>query len=361
MIEFSESQRKTVATGLTLLSLAVVVAFVTFVAWLGIKVLEYVSPAIVPVIAGLFLAMFFKPYYAWWLRQVRNPSAAVTLMMLSVLLPAALFLWYFGAFVVDQATHLISQAPELAAKFLDWFHATFPKAKELADTLGVPYQNWIEIYKLKAAQVGFSVIGYLTGIVSGLVAMLFFVYFLTRPAMRGEDYVREMPFLKEDTKSFVAEQINAFLDIIVSFFQRQVVICLLEGCFYGLGFMLVGLPYGFIIGFSLGVLNLVPLFGTVICLPIALPLAYFGTGGSLAQLIGVLVVWLIGQILDGYCITPKIQGDKTGLGYAGVIFSFFFWGAVFQSIIGLLLAIPLSAFCVVLWRALKSRYIKPVV
>ena len=361
MIEFSESQRKTVATGLTLLSLSVVFAFVTLMAWLAVKVLAYVSPAITPVIAGLFLAMFFKPYYAWWRRLVHNPSAAMTLMLLSVFVPASLLIWHFGSFVVDQASNLVSQAPDLAAKFLDWFHTTFPKAKDLADKLGVPYQDWIEVYKVKVAQVGFSVIGYLTGLASWLVALLFFAYFLTRPDMRGEDYVREMPFLKDDTKGFVAEQINAFLDIVVSFFQRQVVICLIEGCYYGLGFMLVGLPYGFVIGFALGVLNLIPLFGTVICLPIALPLAYFGVEGSTFQLVGVLAVWLVGQVLDGYCITPKIQGDKTGLGYAGVIFSFFFWGAVFQSIIGLLLAIPLSAFCVVLWRALKSRYIKPVV
>ena len=72
-------------------------------------------------------------------------------------------------------------------------------------------------------------------------------------------------------------------------------------------------------------------------------------------------VWAIGQMLDGYCITPKIQGNKTGLGYAGVIFSFFFWGTVLGPVLGLLLAIPLSAFCAVLWRALKSKYIRPVV
>jgi predicted PurR-regulated permease PerM len=33
---------------------------------------------------------------------------------------------------------------------------------------------------------------------------------------------------------------------------------------------------------------------------------------------------------------------------------------VFKSLLGLLLAIPLSAFCIVLWNALKDRYIRPV-
>ncbi|MGN0854709.1 MAG: AI-2E family transporter [Kiritimatiellia bacterium] len=361
MIDFTEGQRKTVAAGLTLLSLAVVVAFVSFVAWLVITVLGCVSSAITPVVIGLFLAMFFKPYYEWWRRWVRNPSAATALMLCSILVPLSLLLWYFGSFVTDQLSNLIAQAPDLVARFLDWFHTMCPNAKALADKIGIPYQDWVDFYKLKAAQVGVGALGYLSGIVGWLVALVFFVYFLTRPEMRGEDYVKELPFLKAETKGFVAEQIDSFLDIIVSFFQRQVIICLVEGCLYGLGFLLVGLPYGFIIGFALGVLNLVPFFGTVVCLPIALTLAYLGVDGSLLRLVGVLGVWLAGQILDGYCITPKIQGDRTGLGYAGVIFSFFFWGSVFRSFLGLLLAIPLSAFCVVLWRALKSRYIKPVV
>ena len=146
----------------------------------------------------------------------------------------------------------------------------------------------------------------------------------------------------------------------MSFFQRQTVICLIEGCLYGAGFALVGLPYGFLIGFALGVLNLVPFFGSLVCLPVALPLAYFGHEGSLTRLVLVLCVWCAGQVLDGYFITPKIQGNRTGLGYAGVIFSFIFWSTLLGPLLGMLLAIPLSAFCVVLWRALKATYIKPI-
>ena len=69
----------------------------------------------------------------------------------------------------------------------------------------------------------------------------------------------------------------------------------------------------------------------------------------------------LGENIEQVFKTLVLQGDKTGLGYAGVIFSFFFWGIVLGPVLGLLLAIPLSAFCVVLWRALKSKYIRPVV
>ena len=284
-------------------------------------------------------------------------------MLLTIFVPLGFFLWYAGAVTVDQISNLIRQGPTMAHQVLDWLRTTFPKSVGLMDQLGIKYENIGELYTNyggAALKAGSGALKFFGGAVQALVTLIFFVFFLTSRPRRGSDIVAQMPFLKPETRAFVAEQIDAFVDILVSFFQRQTVICLIEGVYYGLGFALVGLPYGFLLGFLLGVLNLVPLFGTVVCLPIALPLAYF-SGGSVTRLVLVLSVWAIGQLLDGYCITPKIQGNKTGLGYAGVIFSFFFWGTVLGPVLGLLLAIPLSAFCAVLWRALKSKYIRPVV
>ena len=364
MIELSEGQRKTVATGLTVLSLTLVVAFVVITAWLVLKLLSFAAPAIIPVVLGFFLALFFKPYYLWWKRCLHNPTLALIVMLATVLAPLGLILWYAGAVMVDQVSNLMTQAPTLVGKVADWFHATFPKLHALLMQLGAAEENIGDLYTkygATALRAGASALKCLTGILSALVTLLFFVFFLTSKERRGKEIVSQMTFLKDSTREFVAEQVDAFIDILVSFFQRQTVICLIEGVMYGTGFWAVGLPYGFLIGFVLGVLNLIPLFGSVVCLPVALPLAYFVHGGSLTRLLLVLGVWGLGQFLDGYFITPRIQGNKTGLGYAGVIFSFFFWGTILGPMLGMLLAIPLSAFCVVLWRALKSKYIRPVV
>ena len=365
MIEFSDGQRKTVAAGLTLLALSFVFAFVAVVAWAVFKALSFAAGAIVPVVLGFFLSLFFKPYYVWWRRLLKNPTLALSAMLATVFVPLGVFLWYAGAVTVDHITNLMRQGPEAARQALEWVRATFPKTVSLLEQLGIACDSIGSIYSsyggaaIKAGSGG--ALKFAGGALSALVTLIFFVFFLTSKPRRGSDVVSQMPFLKPATRAFVAEQIDAFVEILVSFFQRQTVICLIEGVYYGLGFALVGLPYGFLIGFTLGVLNLVPLFGTVVCLPIAVPLAYFAAGGSATRLVLVLAVWAIGQVLDGYLITPKIQGNKTGLGYAGVIFSFFFWGTVLGPVLGLLLAIPLSASCVVLWRALKSKYIRPVV
>ncbi len=302
------------------------------------------------IILGIFLAMFFRPYYEVWRRYVRHPALAGVLMLVSVLLPVGFVAWYGGARIAAEVSSLIEKWPAIVAKYQEWTQEFLPN---------VNVSDYFDAIRKPAIGVGKSVMSFFQGALVWLLALVFMLYFVTRPDMRGEDVVEKMPFLKDETKSFVAEQFNAFLDIMISFFQRQTKICLLEGCIYGAGFWLVGLPYGFLIGFALGVLNLCPFLGTIVCMPVALPLAYF-FGGSWLRMVLVIAVWAFGMLLDGYVITPKIQGNKTGLGYAGVIFSFIFWGSVFNSMLGLLLAIPLSAFCVVFWRAVKSRYLKPV-
>ena len=364
MIEFTEGQRKTVATGLTVLSLTLVVAFAAFTAWLVLKLLSFAAPAIVPVVLGFFLALFFKPYYGWWTKTLRNPTLALVALLVTVFVPAGLLLWYAGAVLVGQIANLMAQGPELVRQVTAWSQATFPNLHSLLEQVGLSNDSMGEFYTKYAPaafKAGTGALKCLSGVLTALVTLIFFFFFLTSKERRGSEIVSQLTFLKETTRGFVAEQVDAFVDILVSFFQRQVVICLIEGVMYGTGFWLVGLPYGFLLGFTLGVLNLIPLFGSVVCLPVALPLAYFVRDGSLTRLVRVLIVWGIGQCMGGYFITPKIQGDKTGLGYAGVIFSFFFWATILGPMLGMLLAIPLSAFCVVLWRALKSKYIRPVV
>lgn len=378
MITFTPSQNKMVATGVAVFSFAIVLAFVMCIGWVALKFLDMASPALTPVILGAFLAMFFKPYYNWLLIRIRNPTLTLLLMAFSVLLPLGLILWFSGAFIVDQIVNLVKAAPMILERLSLWVSTRFPQAQSFFASLGVPDEQLkffsdpkafsqgllgqaAGTYGVTAVKAGVGALKYLSAVGTTLLSLLFFVFFLMRPDVNGKDCARHLPFLKAETRAFVAEQIDSFIGILISFFQRQILICLVEGMLYGTGFMLVGLPYGFILGFMLGVLNLVPFLGTILILPIAIPIAFFGDGGSLLHLVGVLGVWITGQLMDGYLITPKIQGDKTGLGFAGVIFSFLFWGIVFQSMLGLLLAIPLSAFCTVLWRGIKRRYIREVI
>ena len=215
MIEFTDSQKRTIASGLTVLSLSLVFAFAAVVAWMILKLLSFASAAIVPVVLGFFLSLFFKPYYELLLRVVKNPTLAIVLMLLTVFVPLGLFLWYAGAVTVDQISHLIRQGPDLVRQTLGWFRETFPKSVSLLDQLGVRYDGLGDLYTnyggaaLKAGSGALKLAG---GLLSALVTLIFFVFFLMSRPRRGSDVVAQMPFLKDETRAFFMSLQQAFID-----------------------------------------------------------------------------------------------------------------------------------------------------
>jgi predicted PurR-regulated permease PerM len=135
------------------------------------------------------------------------------------------------------------------------------------------------------------------------------------------------------------------------------VVALLQGLLFASGFALVGLKYGFVIGLMLGLLNIVPYLGSIVGLAVALPVAFFQTGGGFDVLAWTILVFTVVQLIESYILTPRIMGDRTGLHPMVIIIAIFFWGTAFGGIWGMILAIPLTAFLVVFWRLIKAKYI----
>ena len=147
----------------------------------------------------------------------------------------------------------------------------------------------------------------------------------------------------------------------VAFFRGQLVIASIQGLLFAIGFSLVGLKYGAVIGITLGFLNIVPYLGNIIGLGTALPIAFFQDGGGLGRVAAVLVVFAVVQSIEGYFLTPKIMGDRTGLHPVAIIIAIFFWGTALSGISGMILAIPLTAFLVVFWRLAREKYVHELV
>ena len=218
MLNFTDEQKRVISASLTLLSVAVMVAFAVVLFKAVVFALSFASPAIVPVLLGFFLALFFKPYYSWWKKILPHPSLAMVAMLLTVFLPVGFLLWYAGSVLVDQLSNLVRQGPQLVSQVAEWFRATFPRLHSLFLELGVPYDNVGQLYDkygVTALKAGSGVLHCLSGVLSVLVALIFFVFFLMTKDRRGSEIVQQLAFLKDDTRSFVAAQIDAFVDILV--------------------------------------------------------------------------------------------------------------------------------------------------
>ncbi|NOQ14786.1 MAG: AI-2E family transporter, partial [Methyloprofundus sp.] len=166
-----------------------------------------------------------------------------------------------------------------------------------------------------------------------------------------------LPFLKPETAKDLIYLFHEFVCLVVSFFRGQIIIALLQGVLFAVGFSLAGLEYGAVLGITLGFLNLVPYLGSMLGLAVCLPIAWFQVNGGMDLLLIVSLVFAVVQMIEGYIITPRIMGDRTGLHPMVIIVAIFFWGSALGGILGMILAIPLTAFLVVLWRLMKEKYI----
>jgi predicted PurR-regulated permease PerM len=201
----------------------------------------------------------------------------------------------------------------------------------------------------------------ITGLLGWVVLPVYFAFFLISEQQGSRKIGDYLPFLKSETREDVAYLVTEFVDIVVAFFRGQLVIAFLQGVLYAIGFALVGLKYGFIIGLLLGFLNIIPYLGSIIGLGTALPLAFFQPEGGIVKVALVLVVFTVVQLIESYWLTPKIMGDRTGLHPMAIIVAIFFWGSALNGIMGMILAIPLTAFLVVFWRLAKEKYVHELV
>ena len=108
---------------------------------------------------------------------------------------------------------------------------------------------------------------------------------------------------------------------------------------------------------ALGLLNIIPYLGSMIGLGLAIPLSFLQDGGGIVLCGLVLLVFAVVQQIEGYFLTPKIMGDRTGLHFMTIIVAIFFWGVALDGIMGMILAIPLTAFLASMWRLAREKYI----
>ncbi len=378
-IAFSERQQGIIASGITVFCATLVIAFVAMLLWGFFALLSAVSVVLTPLLAAMILTLLFKPYYLWLHAHLKRSNLlAIPTLFLSIALPIGALFFFFGSLFVGQLIALFDYLPTLVVKISAALTASNPNLQAFLTKFGLveklPFLNDPDAFiatlinKISfgdmggmALTYGLDAIKYFVSLIGWLVVPVYLIYFLTAKPFSGKNAENFLPFLKPDTRKDVSYLIDEFFAIIVSFFRGQVIIAFIQGVLFGTGFSLVGLPYGMLIGLTLGCFNLVPYLGNIIGLTVTLPMAFFGEGGSGLRLGLVLGVFCVVQFVDGYFITPRIQGKKTGLSDAAIIFSLLFWGVVFKGLLGVLLAIPLSAFIVVLWRLLKNKYIKELI
>ncbi len=204
----------------------------------------------------------------------------------------------------------------------------------------------------KAAGGSLRVVRRLFDSVLAFMGMLFLVplytWFLLFELERLARFVRGL--IPRQFRARMAHIGDQIADMLGKFFHGRLLVCLLKGLCLSVVYALVGVPYAFLLGMLGGLLSLVPFVGPALgyLLGFLLSMIEFEPAGALWRLIAV---WTVGELIEGYVLMPKVLGESMGLHPVVVIAAFTIAGSAL-GMLGLIMALPLTATAIILVREL---------
>ena len=144
--------------------------------------------------------------------------------------------------------------------------------------------------------------------------------------------------LSKNCRSILRKYFNKSNEVFFSFISGQVLDAIVVGILTSIAMSVIGVKYSVLLGFLIGLFNLIPYFGAIIAVTVAILITIF-TGG-IGQAIVMAIVVIILQQIDANIINPKIIGGSLSISPLLVIFSVTVGGAYF-GVLGMFLAVPI--------------------
>lgn len=367
---FTDPQRKLVGFALGFVALIAIIGLVAFSIIVMGRLVGHFSGVLWPLATAGIMALILRPVVDLFEQKLNRPRVTSVVILYAGFgtLIASLMILVTPA-LVEQILDFIAFVPEFWQNALRFVQENYPNwvvlaekqmanptVKTIVDSALGEAQHLLTqaIPSIKAAGSGaLNLFGFAANL--AIIPIYLFFFLLSRRDPTG-GLSKQLTFLKEPIREDFVFLVREFIAIVISFFRGQLLIGLLMGLLLTIGFWLVGLRFALVLGLGLGILNIVPYLGTIIGLSIALPLAFLQPNGGMPLVGLVLLVFVVVQNIEGWFLTPRIMGEQTGLHPVMIIVAIFFWGTAFDGILGMILAVPLTAFFVTAWRLAKHKY-----
>lgn len=324
-------------------------------------VLYLLSPILMPFIVALLLAYLGDPLVdrleTWKLPR----AVAVSVVFCVILGGLLLLLLILLPRLESQFVHLGQKLPQ----YLEWLktHAS-PYIPEMLSGEGdgldpgalgsALAQHWQNAGGLVAglwasfSSSGMALLGWFANVV--LIPVL--TFYLLRD---WDDLVAAVHALLPRRSATLWTRLARESDEVLGAFLRgQLLVMFVLGVIYTTGLWLVGLDFALLIGMFAGLVSFVPYLGLIVGVlvaGVASVLQFHGLG----ELHWVVAVFVLGQLLEGSVLTPRLVGERIGLHPVAVIFAVMAGGQLY-GFFGVLLALPVAAVAMVLLRHLLETY-----
>jgi predicted PurR-regulated permease PerM len=326
------------------------IGLAAFLVWFGYEL----RGVFTPVLVALLLAYLVNPLVGGaasrW--HIPRPVTITALLVIVAIVGAALVAW-LGPIVSEQVQTLAKKTPQYLQRVTQTYGVQVGTVSEQFNTLLTRLQDdplsVLQPLFLGTSQA-FGVIGHVIGTTTevALILVLLPIYFFFFSWHFDEMTNTASRFLPLSRKERTLRIISRMDQAVSGFFRGRLVIAVITGVLFGVGWALTDVPYWFLLGIATGVLNIIP-YASAVGWPLAIALKYLdavtGSGGSVDWLSIALwpsLSYLIVQFIDGWLLTPWIQSQSTDMSAVTVLIVVFIGGAV-GGFYGLLLAIPVAA------------------
>ena len=329
-------------------------------------VLYLLKPVVLPFIAAFLVAYLFSPLVDK-LHRIGLPRwLSIGIVFIGIGVIVTLAIWYVVPLVWQQLIYARDSIPAgihwLNYTFLPWVSQTFNVeameidteqiSKVVMEYIQTNYSaDSIQSVVLRVAQSGLNFIQ-----IGGVVVLIPIIafYFLLDWDRMLESLRRLIPRHYEKTTLGIVGECH---NVLGAFVKGQFLVMFLLGVVYAVGLQLIGLEVGLIIGMIAGLASIIPYLGFGVGIIAAVIATLFQFGIDWTHLALVIIVFMIGQAIEGYILQPFLLGDKIGLSPVAVVFAVLA-GAQLAGFLGMLIALPVAAVIVVLLRHARECYEK---
>ena len=205
-----------------------------------------------------------------------------------------------------------------------------------------------------------SVLGVATGIFDVFVTIVVSVYILLQRGAIVKFFEKlGLAIFDENTCTQIGKYVDSSNRVFFKFISGQLIDAVIVGILVTIAMSIIGVKYAALLGFMIGLFNIIPYFGAIIAVVISVIITII-TGG-LSQAIIMAIVIIVIQQIDSNIINPKIIGNSLEISPLLVIFSVTVGGAYF-GVLGMFLAVPVIAVLKILVNdyldyRIKKKYI----
>jgi len=324
---------------------------------LGLFSLFVLSEVLLPFVAGMAIAYFLDPLVDRLEKIGCSRTVGTSVVLVGFLIFSAGFFLLLVPVLNAQILRLVEVVPAVLQRLEPILRPIFDEMNGGGDASALSKLPSMagSVLKWVGGMLGRVVSGGVA--VANLLSLLLITPIVAFYLLRDWDRMVETidGWLPRAQRATIREQSAAIDKTLAAFVRGQGSVCLVLAIYYAAALSLAGMQFGIVIGLFVGLISFVPFIGAIVggLLSVGLAAAQFDTWQPVAIIAAVFVV---GQVLEGNILTPKLVGGAVGLHPVWVIFALLAGGALF-GFVGVLLALPAAAVIGVLTRFGMAEYL----